>query len=115
MIISIIAVDEPDDDDVTIILCEGGGVVFDCVLNTANTNNISSDDVQWYRFIKNTGNTEMINPEGTNINFTTKHIENALVSTLTITNAERSYAGYYWVKSPLNDTCNVSVTIGTSM
>ena len=112
MIISIIAVDEPDDD---VTICEGGGGgVYTCEVNTANTN-ISSDDVQWYRFIKNTGTTEMINPEGTNINFTTKHSENALVSTLTITNAESSYTGYYWLNPPLNDTCNVSVTVGKSM
>ena len=110
MYISIIAVDEPDD----VTICEGGGIVFSCELNTTNTN-ISSDAVHWYRFIKNTGTTEMINLNGTNINFTTKHSENALISTLTITNAERSYTGYYWVKSPLEDICNVSVTVGTSM
>ena len=110
MFISIIAVVEPDD----IIICKGGGAVFSCELNTANTN-ISSNNVQWYRFIKNTSATEMINPIGTDINFTTKHSESALNSTLTITNAERSYTGYYWVKSPLNDTCNVSVTVGKSM
>ena len=110
MYISIIAVDEPDD----VTICEGGGTVYSCELNTANTN-ISSDDLQWYRLIKNTGTTEMINPNGININFTTNHSENTLTTTLTITNAERSYTGYYWVKSPLEDICNVSVTVGTSM
>ena len=110
MIISIITFNEPAD----VTVCEGGGAVYSCELNTANTN-ISSDDVQWYRFIRSTGITEMINPNGTNINFITKHSENALTTALTITNAERSYSGYYWVKSPLNDICNVSVTVGTSM
>ena len=108
MFISIIVVDEPDG----IFLCKGGGAVFSCELNATN---ISSNDIHWYRFIKNTGTTERINPNGRNINFATNHSENALTSTLIITNAERSYTGYYWVRSPINDTCNVSVTVGTSM
>ena len=108
--ISIVAVDERDD----ITICEGGTVVFDCVLNTANTN-ISSDDVHWYRFIKNIGITEMINPNGTDIMFTTNHSGKVLTTTLTITNAVRSHTGYYWVQSPSDDTCNVSLTVGRSM
>ena len=96
-------------------ICEGGEVAFSCELNTANTN-ISSDDIQWYRFIKNTGTTEMISPNGTRINFTTtKHSRNISTTNLTITNAIKSYTGYYWVKSPSDDTCNVSLTVGTSM
>ena len=108
--ISTIVVDERDN----IIVCEGGRAMFDCELNTANTI-ISSDDVHWYRLIKGTGTTEMINRNGTNINFTTNHSEKVLTSTLTITNAVRSYTGYYWVNSSLEDTCNVSVTVGRSM
>ena len=104
-----IIVIEPDD----VTVCEGGGVVYSCVLNTANTN-ISSDDVQWYRFIKNTGTTEMINQNGTSITFATNHSGNVLTTNLTITNAVTSYAGYYWVKLPSNFSCNTSVTVGTS-
>ena len=105
-----IAVDESD----VITICEGGGAEFDCVLKT---NNISSDDVQWYRFIKSRGITEMIDPNGTNITFTTKHSANDLTTNLNITNAVTSYTGYYWVRSPSDDmgTCNTSVTIGKSM
>ena len=43
-------------DDVTI--CEGEGAVFTCVLNS----NIRSDNVQWYRFIKDTSTTVMVDP-----------------------------------------------------
>ena len=107
MRISIIAADEPDD----ITICEGGGGVFGCELNTANTN-IS---VHWYRFIKNASTTEMINPDRISFTFTINHSRNLLTTTLTITNAVRSYTGYYWVKSPLNETCNVSLTIGRGM
>ena len=109
MFMSITAVDKPDD----ITICEGGGAMFNCVLNTANTN-ISSDVVQWYRFIKNTGTTEMINPNGTSIAFVTNHSGNVLTTNLTITNAVKSYTGYYWVKLPSHVFCNTSVTVGTS-
>ena len=109
MFMSITAVDKPDD----ITICEGGGAVFNCVLNTTNTN-ISSGDVQWYRFIKNTGTTEIINPNGTSLTFTTNHSGNVLTTNLTITNAVTSYAGYYWVKLLSNFSCNTSVTVGTS-
>ena len=110
MFMSTVAVDEPDD----VTVCEGGAAVYSCELNIANTN-ITSDDVQWCTLINNTGTIEMINPNGTSINFTTKNSENALITTLTITNAKRPYTGHYWVKSPLNDICNVSLTVGTSM
>ena len=109
MFISIVAVDEPND----VIVCEGRAAAFICELNTANTN-ISSNDVQWYRFIKNAGPTEMIKPNGTNINFTTNHSGNNLTTTLTITNAAKSHTGYYWVGPPLDDACNVSVIVRTS-
>ena len=110
MLVSIVANNEPDD----VTICEGGGAMFDCVLNTANTN-ISSNDVHWYRFIKNTGTTEMINPNGTSIAFVTNHSGNVLTTNLTITNAMKSYTGYYWVKLLSNFSCNTSVTVGTSM
>ena len=110
MFISVIAVDESDD----ITVCENVGVMFDCVLNTANTN-ISSDGIKWYRFVKNTGTTEMINPNGTDINFATNHSRNVSTTTITITNAVTSYTGYYWVRLPSGDGCNVSLTVTTSM
>ena len=97
-------------DDVTI--CERGGAVFTCVLNS----NIRSDDVQWYRFIKDTSTTEMIDPNGENIYFMTVTAENnATSSSLTITNARISYNGYFWVETPSLNVCNASLTVGTSM
>ena len=96
-------------DDVTI--CEGEGAVFICVLNS----NISSDDVQWYRFINDTSTTEMVDPNGENINFLTRTIGSTINSSLTITNAIRSYTGYFWVGTPSLNVCNASLTVLTSM
>ena len=92
-------------DDVTI--CEGEGVVFTCVLN----NNIRSDDVQWYRFIKDTSITVMVDPNGGNIYFYTHTNGNTTSSSLTITNAIKSYTGYFWVGTPSLNVCNASFTI----
>ena len=94
-------------DDVTI--CEGEGAVFTCVLNS----NIRSDDVQWYRFIKDTSTTVMVDPNGgNNINFLT-HTNGS--SSLTITNAIKFYTGYFWVGTPSLNVCNASLFVGTRM
>ena len=96
-------------DDVTI--CEEEGAVFTCVLNS----NIRSDDVQWYRFIKDTSTTVMVDLNGGNINFLTHTNESTTSSSLTITNAIESYTGYFWVGTPSFNVCNTSLTVGTSM
>ena len=106
--VSITGISEPD-----VIVCEGGGAGFSCELNTSNTN-ISDNDVQWYRLIKDTGTIEKI-MMNSSITFITNTIENVSTTTLNITNAERSFTGYYWAKSQSTDICNVSVTVGTSM
>ena len=49
-----------------------------------------------------------------NITFST-HTGNTLNSSLTITNTVKSYTGYYWVRLPFDDVCNVSLTVTTSM
>ena len=95
-------------DDVTI--CEGEGAVFTCVLNS----NIRSDDVQWYRFIKDTSTTVMVDPNGENINFLTHTNGSTTSSSLTITNAIKSYTGYFWVGTPSHNVCNASLTVITS-
>ena len=95
-------------DDVT--TCEGRGAVFTCVLNST----IRSDDVQWYRFIKDTSTTVMVDPNGENINFLTSTIESTTISSLTITNATRSYTGRFWVRTSSGDVCNTFLTVGTS-
>ena len=94
-------------DDVTI--CEGGGAVFTCVLNS----NIRSDDVQWYRFIKDTSTTETIDPNGGNINFLTRTIGSTTSSSLTITNAIKFDTGYFWLGTPSLNVCNASLTVMT--
>ena len=96
-------------DDVTI--CKGKEAMFTCVLNS----NIRSNDVQWYRFIKDTSTTETVDPNGENINFLTRTIGSTINSSLTITNAIKSYTGYFWVGTPSLNVCNASLTVGTSM
>ena len=76
---------------------------------------ISSDDVQWYRLIMDTSTTVMVDPQDSNIQFTTSTINNTMTSSLTITNAVKSRTGYYWVRLPSDDVCNVSLTVRTSM
>ena len=91
--------------DVTI--CEGQRAVFTCVLNS----NISSDDVQWYRFIKDTSTTVMLDPNGGNITFLTHTNKSATSSSLTITNAITYYTGYFWVGTSSLNVCNASLTV----
>ena len=82
---------------------------FTCVLNS----NVE-DDAQWYRFIKDTGTTIIIDPDDDkNITIST-HIGNTINSSFTITNAINSHTGYYWVGLPSDDVCNVSLTVTTS-
>ena len=99
-------------DNVTI--CEGEGTVFTCVLNS----NIRSDDVQWYRFIKDTSTTVMVDPNGENINFRTDTNGSTTISSLIITNAIKSYTGYFWlwIETPsLGYVCEASLTVLASM
>ena len=100
-------ISEPDD----VIVCEERSTSFICVLD----NSMTSDDVQWYRLLKDTGTTEKAHPQGSNIHLTTSTINNTLTSNLTITNAIKSYTGYYWVRLPSVNVCNVSLTVLTSM
>ena len=106
-LISTTVISQPDD----VTICEGEGAVFTCVLNS----NIRSDDVQWYRFIKDTSTTETVDPNGENINFLNRTIGGTINSSLTITNAIKSYAGYFWVGTSSLNVCNASLTVGTSM
>ena len=100
-----IVITEPDD----VTICEGRGAMFTCVLNS----NIRSDDVQWYRFIKDTSTTEMVDPNGENISFLS-HTNGNTSSSLTITNAIKSYTGYFWVGTSSLNVCNASLTVTTS-
>ena len=95
-----------DPDDVTI--CEGEGAVFTCVLN----GNIRSDDIQWYRFIKDTSTMEMVDPNGENINFLNHTIGGTINSSLTITNTRKLYTGNFWVRTSSHSViCRASLTV----
>ena len=109
---STIVISEPA--DVTVCKEKEEAAVFTCVLNTIN-NNINSDDVQWYRLVKDTGITEIVDQQDSNIHFTTSTINNTLTSQLTITSASKSHIGYYWVGTPSFNVCNASLTVTTSM
>ena len=87
--------------------------MFSCVLNTTDAD-INNTNVQWYRLIMDTSTTEIIYQRSSSIRFTVSTINNTLTSNLTITNARKSYTGYYWVKLPSDDVCNVSLTVATS-
>ena len=106
-VISTTVIRQPDD----VTICEGRRAVFTCVLNS----NIRSDDVQWYKFIKDTNTTETVDPNGENINFLTHTNGSTTSSSLTITNARKSYTGYIWVGTPSLNDCNASLTVLTSM
>ena len=100
-------INEPDDNNVTI--CEGIKTMFTCVLNI----NIGYY-VQWYRYIIDTGTTELVYPSGINT-FIHTQTGNTINSSLTITNAIKSYTGYYWVGTSSVNVCNASLTVTASM
>ena len=91
--------------------------MFTCVLN----GNMSSDDVEWYRFIKDTSTTEMVDPYEENFYFTIDIVENddedvtnsSLI--LTITSVAKSFTGYFWVETISLNVCNASLTVLASM
>ena len=91
--------------------CEGREAVFTCVLDSS----IKSDDVQWYRFIKDTSTTEVVHLNRDNIYFITDTVTigNATSSSLTITNVKKFYTGYFWVGAPSLNVCNASLTVLT--
>ena len=97
-------------------MCEGGSTTFTCVWDI-NRFSLKIDDVQWYRVVMGTNSsTESVGQQGNNIHLTTSTINYTLTSNLTITNAIKSYTGYYWVRLPSDDNvCNVSLTVLTSM
>ena len=99
-------ISEPDD----VTICERQRAVFTCVLNST----IKSDDVQWYRFIKDTSTTVMVDPNGGNFNILTHTNGSTTNSSLTITNAIKSYTGYFWVGTSSLNVCNASLTVLTS-
>ena len=104
--LSTVVIGEPDN----VTVCEGRSATFTCVLDSS----ITSGDLQWYRLLKDSNSSEMV-AQGNNIYFTNFTINNILNTTLNITNAIKSYTGYYWVGTTSLNVCNVSLTVATSM
>ena len=98
-----IVISEPDD----VTVCEGVGAEFTCVLDGS----IRVEDIQWYRYIMDTGATEMVD---TDLDISSRTARNTS-STLTITDTGISHTGYYWVGAPFLNVCNASLTVLTSM
>ena len=93
-------------------LCEGKSATFTCVFRDSS---INSNDVQWYRLLKDTGTTERVNTHGSDMIIVPIPNENSFATILNISNATKSHTGYYWVRLPFDDVCNESLTVGTSM
>ena len=91
----------------TVVTCEGWRAEYTCVLNS----NINSNEVRWYRYIRDISTTVMVNQRGTNINLANTNGN----TILTITNARKSYNGYFWVEARSQTYCNGSFTATTSM
>ena len=76
---------------------------------------LNNSDVQWYRTMTGTSATIVVDPQGSNVHFTTTTTtNNTLITNLTITNAMKSYTGYYWVGTPHSSECYASLTVPTS-
>ena len=88
--------------------------MFTCVLN--KNINISISDLQWQRFIEDTGTNEIIDTdlEGGIISSLTR-TKNIISGLLIITDARKSYTGYYWIGTASFSVCNAYLTALTSM
>ena len=105
MFISTTVISGPDD----VTVCEGASpIIFICVLDS----NISKDDAQWYILLPNTS---ISNAQGDNMIVVPITDENSFTTRLFIFDATKSHTGYYWVRLPSDDVCNVSLTVLTSM
>ena len=103
--ICITVISEPHDVDV----CNGTATTITCLLNSNN-----EGDIQWYRFMKNTSTTKMIVSHDDDFIIPTP-TGNTINNSLIITNTRKSHIGYYWVKLPSFNVCNVSLTVLESM
>ena len=106
---SVTVVSPPDD----VTMCAGRKAKFTCVLDITNAD--IRDDVQWYRFMQDTGTTEKVDPDGRDITILTSTNGNTTTSTLMVTNGRKSDTGSFWVKAQSLTYCNASLTIAISM
>ena len=104
-----IVISQPDDATI----CKGEDAVFTCVLDLTN-GHTRYTDLKWYKFT-NTSNIEVLDPYEERINFLICTTGNTISSSLNITNAINSCAGYFWIGTSSFSVCNVSLTVTTSM
>ena len=99
-------------DNVTVCEEREQEIKLTCVLNGS----ISSDGVQWHRLVKGTNTAQRVSDLGNDfVNvLVPDDDQNELTATLYIFKVKISYTGYYWVKLPSDDVCNISLTVGTS-
>ena len=65
--------------------------------------------------MEGTTTTIEVDQQGSNIHFTTSTTNNTLTTNLTVTNAIKSYTGYYWVGTRYYSVCHASLTVTASM
>ena len=108
MFVSATVLREPDD----VTVCEGGSISLTCVLNGSMT----SDEVQWYRLLKNTSTIERVRRQEDMIFFPIPNENSFITYTILNTiNVNRSDTGYYWVKLPSDFVCLTPFIVTTSM
>ena len=72
---------------------------------------INCDKTEWHRYIKDTNTTERISNVGVDdFNITST----SSFTMLSINNTVKSHTGYYWVRVPTGNFCNVSLTVESS-
>ena len=76
---------------------------------------MTSNDVQWYRLLKDTGTTERLHTQRGDMIDTPIPNENNFTTILYLLNTRKSHTGYYWVRLSSGDVCNVSLTVLISM
>ena len=108
-VIFTLVVSQPDD----VTICSGREAVFTCVLNLTD-GNTRYNDLEWYGFKKSTNTVEILDPYEGRINFFIRTTGHTISNSLNITNAMKSYTGYFWVGTPSLNVCNTSLTVLTS-
>ena len=109
VIFYIIVIIQPDD----VTICSGREAVFTCVLNLTD-GNTRYNDLEWYGFKRSTNTIELLDPYEGRINFHIRTTGHTISNSLNITNAIKSYTGYFWVGTPSLNVCNASLTVLTS-
>ena len=90
--ISVTVITQPDNTTT----CEGGIVVFTCVIDIRNVN-ISTEDIRWWRIREDINKVAMLPPSFKRYNITNNISELRLTSVLMITDVRLVDLGSYWL------------------